>query len=99
MSKVARLNAIAMTPEKYDMPTDLHVNLNKFKELDDYDVGHKCTFTGTGVVRSISKNKDGDSSMTIDVTSLKKGVESSRNESKGESSAVTKGKGASYIGV
>lgn len=76
MTKAARESVLKMaTPEKYVMPTTLNVNLKKFKDLDHYDVGHKCTGTFTGVVRSISKRKDGDSHMEIEVSSLKKGGE------------------------
>lgn len=75
MSKAARMTATPkdMPIEKYEMPTTMHVNMKKFKDMDNYDVGHKCTFTGTGVVRSISKRADGDSHMEIEISSLKKG--------------------------
>lgn len=72
MSKSAPMNSglKAMAVEKYEMPTTMEVNLKKFKALDGYDVGEKCTFQCTGTVRSISKSKDGDSRMSIDVSSI-----------------------------
>lgn len=81
MSKAARMNPVkAVMADKYEMPTTLHINLKKFKGLDDYDIGHKCNFSGTGVVRSISKSKDGDSRMEIEVSSLQKGDSNGKAE-------------------
>lgn len=99
MSKAARMDSIANMPiEKYEMPTTLNVNLKKFKDMDNYDVGHKCTGTFTGVVRSISKRKDGDSHMEIEITSLKK-AEKPESKKEEKSGVITRGAGGSYIGT
>jgi hypothetical protein len=63
---------LPMPVDNYVMPTDMHVNLKKFRSVDDHEVGDKCSGYFEGKVTAINKN-DQSETMTIEITKLEKG--------------------------
>ncbi len=57
MAGVAKVNSkLPAMPEKYEMPTTLHVNVQKHPQMAKADVGKAVRFMGHGVVQSIHKD-------------------------------------------